>query len=99
MVLGAIGMVIAPIACVALVDPRCLRYALWAPEKTTRTVSTLTCLNYMVVNNKRVCVETGGILSKSTYSYEFKYSGEQCASAVLETYGEDRRAEAIHHLP
>ena len=48
------------------------------------------CLNYDITyihgNAIFTCTEHAKNPAESTYAYDFAYSGEQCASAVLEVY-------------
>ena len=68
-------------------DPRCLRYYIFKPDPTVTTVYYEYCSRYETFNGVRSCDNYETATTTSTYEYSFSYSGEQCASAVLDTYG------------
>lgn len=71
---------------VAVVDTRCLNYVIFPRADSVTSVALKYCAVDLTVNGKTTCAEYATSYANSRYSFDFAYSGEQCVSAVHETY-------------
>ena len=64
-----------------------MNYVIFPRADSVTSVALKYCAVELTVDGKSTCAEYDTSYASSRYSFEFAYSGEQCVSAVLETYG------------
>ena len=74
---------IAPIVAVMIIDEGCFNHIFYPPPPITTTTCIPDCNNY---NDAGECIEVDTSCIDSTYTPEFRYSGERCVAAWLKAY-------------